>query len=282
MPLLRRSDGYDLGMSVHRRRPRKNCRKKSGSFVFAVNAASGTRYCRDPVSPSGDARTASSCRSACSAALRAGPSIARGNPPRRKPQRAPCVASLRARITSSREMMPTSWRSAPITGKLQAFRLTINWRTRVNGAVGSTCTTHFRHRAFHHVIVVRHHLTGGEGECSQKIEFGHDTQHLSFLYDWEGIEIMLLEQRFQISKSDVARHGRDVARHVLACRAFDKSVHRSTGLALCLFGVRLLVRRNHFSILRRRQCENRQQTGLSANRSRVTPPYAHSPSRERP
>ena len=108
--------------------------------------------------------------------------------------------------------MPTSWRSAPITGKLQAFRLTINWRTRVNGAVGSTCTTHFRHRAFHHVIVVRHHLTGGEGECSQKIEFGHDTQHLSFLYDWEGIEIMLLEQRFQISKSDVARHGRDVAR----------------------------------------------------------------------
>ena len=58
-----------------------------------------------------------------------------------QPQRAPCVASLSARITSSREMMPTSWRSAPITGKLRAFRLTINWSTRGNGAVGSTCTT---------------------------------------------------------------------------------------------------------------------------------------------
>src|SRR6516225_2994139 len=33
---------------------------------------------------------------------------------------------------------------------------------------------HFRHRAFHQFIVVRHHLTGGEGECSEKIEFGHD------------------------------------------------------------------------------------------------------------
>src|SRR6516225_5123202 len=41
---------------------------------------------------------------------------------------------------------------------------------------------HFRHRAFHQFIVVRHHLTGSEGECSQKIELGHDAQHLSFLY----------------------------------------------------------------------------------------------------
>src|SRR5262249_45609833 len=31
--------------------------------------------------------------------------------------------------------------------------------------------------------------------------------------------------------------------------------------------------RDHFSILRRRQCENRQQTGLSANKSRVTGRY---------
>ena len=29
----------------------------------------------------------------------------------------------------------------PITGKLRLLRLTINWRTRVNGVAGSTCTT---------------------------------------------------------------------------------------------------------------------------------------------
>ena len=109
---------------------------------------------------------------------------ARGNPPYRNPQRAPCVASLRAPITSSREMMPTSWRSAPIMGKLRAFRLTINWRTRVNGAPPPGVSSAPRS--------VGHHLTGGEGERSEKIEFGHDTQHLSFLHDGEGIEIMFL------------------------------------------------------------------------------------------
>ena len=48
------------------------------------------------------------------------------------------VASLSARITSSREIIPTNWRSGPRTGKLRLLRLTINWRTRVSGAAGST------------------------------------------------------------------------------------------------------------------------------------------------
>src|SRR6516225_4282631 len=102
---------------------------------------------------------------------------------------------------------------------------------------------HFRHRAFHQFIVVRHHLTGGEGERFQKIEFGHDTQHLSFLHDREGIEIMFPEQRFQISERKFARHGRDITRHVFACRALEKSIHRSTRIVVCLLVVRLPARR---------------------------------------
>jgi len=49
---------------------------------------------------------------------------------------------------------------------------------------------------------------------------------------------MFFEQRFQISKRNVARHGRDVARHVLARRALEKSVHQSTRLVVRLFAVR--------------------------------------------
>jgi hypothetical protein len=49
-----------------------------------------------------------------------------------------CVASLSARITSPWEIIPTNWRSGPITGKLRLLRFTINWRTRVSGAAGST------------------------------------------------------------------------------------------------------------------------------------------------
>ena len=37
-----------------------------------------------------------------------------------------CVVSLRARMTSAREIMPSNWPSALITGKLLVFRLTIN------------------------------------------------------------------------------------------------------------------------------------------------------------
>ena len=44
-------------------------------------------------------------------------------------------------MTSSREIMPINCRSEVITGKLRILRLTINWRTRVKGIVGSTCTT---------------------------------------------------------------------------------------------------------------------------------------------
>ena len=53
----------------------------------------------------------------------------------------PSVASLSARITSPREIMPSNWRSGPNTGKLRILRLTINCSTRVNGVAGSTCTT---------------------------------------------------------------------------------------------------------------------------------------------
>ena len=49
-----------------------------------------------------------------------------------------CVASLSARITSPREIIPTNFRSSPITGKLRLLRSTINRKTRVNGAVDST------------------------------------------------------------------------------------------------------------------------------------------------
>src|SRR6516164_4678149 len=119
---------------------------------------------------------------------------------------------------------------------LQAHHQRENPRQRRRGfEVHDGFGHHFRHRAFHQVIVVRHHLTGGEGECSQKIEFGHDAQHLSFLHDGEGIEIMFLEQRFQLPQRNVAGHGHDAARHVLGCRGLEKSVHQSTGYHCLLY-----------------------------------------------
>src|SRR5262249_47913701 len=51
------------------------------------------------------------------------------------------VVSFRARMISSREIMPSSPRSMFNTGKLRVLRLTISSRTRGNGDVGSTWTT---------------------------------------------------------------------------------------------------------------------------------------------
>src|SRR6516162_7042840 len=180
--------------------------------------------------PSAGAPTASSRRSA---GRYAGvPPIARRNPPYWKPQRASRVASLRAPHHILARDDAHQLALGADNGKaasLQAHhQLENSSQRRRRFDVHYGFGHHFRHRTFHQFIVVRHHLTGGEGECSEKIEFGHDAQHLSCLYDGEGIEIMFLEQRFQFSERYVARDGRDVARHILACRALEKSVHQST------------------------------------------------------
>jgi hypothetical protein len=51
-----------------------------------------------------------------------------------------CVESVGARMMSSREITPTKRRPRSRAGKLRAFKLTISCRTRVSGAVGSTCS----------------------------------------------------------------------------------------------------------------------------------------------
>ena len=50
---------------------------------------------------------------------------------------------------------------------------------------------------------------------------------------------MFLEQRFQISQCNGARHGRGVARHVLGCLTLEKSVHQSIRLVVRLVAVQL-------------------------------------------
>jgi hypothetical protein len=59
-----------------------------------------------------------------------------------------------------------------------------------------------------------HHLTGSEGKGPKKIEFGYDSQHLSFFYYWERIEIVFLEQRLQFTHGCLARHRRYGTRHI--------------------------------------------------------------------
>jgi len=107
------------------------------------------------------------------------------------------VASLSARITSSREIIPTNWRSGPRTGKLrlsEAHHQLENprqWRCRfdVNDGLGH----HFGNRPSHQLIVVGHHLTSGEGKGAKKIEFGDDSQHLAIFHHGDGIEVVFLE-----------------------------------------------------------------------------------------
>jgi len=45
----------------------------------------------------------------------------------------------------------------------------------------------------HQFIVMGHHLTGGEGKSSKKIEFCNDPQHPTFFHYGERIEIVFFE-----------------------------------------------------------------------------------------
>ena len=52
---------------------------------------------------------------------------------------------------------------------------------------------HFGDRPSHQLIVMGHHLIGGEGKGSEKIEFCNDPQHPTFFYYGERIEVVFLE-----------------------------------------------------------------------------------------
>jgi len=52
---------------------------------------------------------------------------------------------------------------------------------------------HFGNRPSHQLVVMGHHLTGGEGKGSKKIELCDDSQHLFFFHHRERIEIVVLE-----------------------------------------------------------------------------------------
>jgi len=58
---------------------------------------------------------------------------------------------------------------------------------------------HFADRPPHQLVVMGHHLTGGEGKGPKEIEFRNNPQHPSFFYYGERIEIVFLEQRLQFT-----------------------------------------------------------------------------------
>jgi hypothetical protein len=51
---------------------------------------------------------------------------------------------------------------------------------------------HFSDRPSHQLVVLGHHLTGGERKSPKKIEFCNDPQHLSFFHYGERIEVVLM------------------------------------------------------------------------------------------
>jgi hypothetical protein len=85
--------------------------------------------------------------------------------------------------------------------------------------------SHFADRPPFQLVVMGRHLTGNEGKGPKKIEFGYDSQYLSFFYDRERIEIVLPEKSLQFTKGFPARHRGYGTRHILMRRAFEKPIH---------------------------------------------------------